>query len=127
MPAVDLNAILTPIVEVVRDTFFPDLVDITTRDRDSVDANGQPVPDFPVITSGVPALIAAVNKQGGSEIGGEVITNVELVSVLMAGELTVPLDGRLIRQGGGVWDVVGVKYDPTRVITIVTARHTEPD
>ena len=126
MPTLDLNAVLTPIVQTVRDLLFPDLVTISAR-LDEQDKNGQPLPAFPSLETDVPAVIGPVGQAGPSERGGEVITNVQLVTVLLEGVHTVPLDGRITRASDGqVFDVVGVQNDEVNVTTTVTARITEP-
>jgi len=123
MPTLDLNAVLTPIVGTVRDLLFPDLVTISAR-VEAQDAKGQPLPAFPALETAVPAVISPV---GQTERGGDVITNVQLVRVLLEGVHTVPLDGRITREADGmVYDVVGVGHDEARVTTTVTARITEP-
>jgi len=125
MPTLDLNAVLTPIVEAVRDLLFPDLVTISAR-VESQDAKGQPLPGFPALETAVPAVISPV---GQTERGGvyDVIINAQLVRVLLEGVHTVPLDGRITREADGmVYDVVGVGHDEARVTTTVTARITEP-
>ncbi len=126
MPTLDLNAVLTPVVQTVRDLLFPDLVTISAR-LDDQDSKGQPLPAFPVLETAVPAVISPASTTGGSERGGEVITNVQLVSVLLEGVHTVPLDGRITRASDGqVFDVVGAQHDEVNVTTTVTARITEP-
>ncbi len=125
MPLLDLNAGLTPIVATVRALLFPDLVTISAR-VDAQDDKGQPLSAFPILETAVPAVIAPA-RDSGSEKGGEVITNVLLVSVLLEGMHVVPLDGRITRDSDGqVFDVVGVQNDEASVTTTVTARITEP-
>ncbi len=130
MPTVDLNAVLGPIVQSVRDTFFPDLISIDGY-LESRDVKGQPTGTFGELEAAVPAVVS--KAQGtGLERGGEVITNEQRLKVLLEGVHVVPLDGRIRRtSAAGVaasdaWDVVGVTNDPVRVTTSIVVRLTQP-
>lgn len=126
MPTVDLNAILQPVVDAVRDLYFPSTVSIQTLSA-TQDSSGQPVDGWSDAETDVPAL---VEPKGVTEVGGGVIVTDYDVTILLADEHAVTESGRVVvtaGQGAGdVFDVAGVEFDPVRVTTTVRGRRVTP-
>lgn len=126
MPTVDLNAILQPVVDTVRDLYFPSTATIQSR-TDSRDSTGQPAPTWATLEADVAVLVEPDTQD---EIGGGAIVNEDMASILMSDAHVIPQNGRILLtagQGAGeAWDVAGYEYDPVRVTTSVKARRVTP-
>lgn len=122
MPVVDLNAILTPIIETVADLVFPDLVTIESPVR-TRDASGDPLTTWIALETDVPALISPVSAREQSV--SAVPLTITDVSILMPGVAAVPPESR-ITSATDSWDVLGIQVDVVRVMTTVIGRRQVP-
>lgn len=135
MPAIDLRAILGPIVDTVADLIFPDLVSIEAP-AETQDPAGDVTRTWVAWASGVPALIAPVGAREAS--ASPVAITTQDVSILLAGDRAIEPHYRIRAEyqapqdlasadprPGDRWDVVGVVRDEARVTTTVYGRRVE--
>jgi len=132
MPVIDLNAILTPIVENVATLLFPDVVQVQGP-IDTQDTTGDTIRTWQTIIGETPALITY--PKGNGPVANEVPVNERFITVLMAGDWTggavvIGPECRVVVQVNGNWDgyydVMSVFHDEARVTTSIYARYATP-
>lgn len=132
MPIINLNAILTPIVENVAQLLFPDLIQVQgpVETQDSV---GDTIRTWQTIIGETPALITYT--QNGGPVAEAVPINERTITVLISGDWTsgpVVIDPncRILVSVGGDWtgkyDVLSVAHDEARITTTISARYVDP-
>jgi len=136
MPAIDLRAVLAPVVSIVADTVFPDVIAIERPVR-VVDSTGDPHDTYEPIEDGedIPALIEPLNARTAVYFTGIPIQRTD-VTIMLPGDRDVRQEYRIRAsyeppadpdaRAGDRWDVVGVARDPARVTTMILGRRTVP-
>lgn len=136
MPAIDLRAILTPIVAQIADLVFPDLVDIEEPVRQQ-DDTGDAIDTYEAIADGssVPALIEPVTTRSATYFVN-VPTHTTDVTITLAGDRDIRPEYRIRAlyvppsdpdaRSGDRWDVEGVARDPARATTVILGRRRTP-
>ena len=132
MPVINLNAILTPIVENIATLLFPDMVRVQApiEEQDEV---GDTIRTWQTILGDTPALITYAKDPG--PVAEEVPVNNRSITVLLAGDWTggavvIGPECRVVVQVDGNWtgfyDVLSVYHDEARVTTTISARYVDP-
>jgi hypothetical protein len=134
MPAIDLRSILTPVVGLVADTVFPDLVAIE-EPAGTTDDTGDYIGGWAARDEDVPALIEPLSARTAAYFATVPTTTTD-VTITLAGDRDVRPEYRIrsaytppddpFDRNPDVWDVVGVSRDPARATTIVLGRSREP-